>query len=127
MSEPSVAVQTAIYTALQGLSAADVYDAVPQGAAYPYVVIDSTLIMADDPLASRRDERIIYLSVWSQYRGQKEVLEIMAEIDALLHQQSLSLSTGRMVRSYVKDKITNRDADNLTFQGRVTLRVITEH
>lgn len=128
MSEPSAATQKALYTALSAaLSPIKVYDAVPQGAAYPYVVINNTEIVTADFLGSRKDERMVYLSVWSQYRGQKEVLDILADIDAALHRTALTLETGRMVQCFVADKGTSRDSDNLSFQGRVKLRIITQH
>lgn len=127
MSDPSIPVQKALNDRLKELTNAEVYDAVPQNAAYPYVVIDDTTILPDDPLAKRRDERIVYLSVWSKYRGQKEVLSILAQIDQLLHRQRLPMDTGRMVQCFVIGKLTRREPDNLTFQGRATLRIITEH
>lgn len=123
------AVQKAIYqalsTALSG--AADVYDAVPQNAEYPYVVIDSQESIPSEPFNSRRDERFVYLSVWSQYRGQKEVLDILSLIDSALHRKQLSIETGRIVIVYVENKRTMREPDNMTFQGAAKIRLITEH
>lgn len=127
MTDPSLATQKAVYTALTNALSCEVYDSVPQGAAYPYVVIDREECGDVGPLASRRDERFIYLSIWSRYHGQKEVKEIMAAIDAALHRQRLAMETGRMVICYVQRKSALRDADNLTFQGAVTLRILTEH
>jgi orotate phosphoribosyltransferase len=78
-------------------------------------------------LNSRKDERMVYLSIWSQYRGQKEVVEIMADIDDALHRKALTLESGTMVQSFVQNKHTSREPDNLTFQGSVKLRIITQH
>lgn len=115
----------ALSTALTGVAA--VYDAVPQKATYPYVVIDSQEIMPNEPFTSRRDERYVYLSVWSQYRGQKEVLNILSLIDSALHRKQLPIDTGRIVIVYVENKRTMREPDNLTFQGAAKIRLITEH
>jgi hypothetical protein len=128
MSEPSSAVQKAIYTAIAAaIAPKKVYDSVPQGAAYPYVVMDAQEIINADFVDSRKDERFIYLSVWSQYRGQKEILDIMSQIDAALHHKSLAMDTGYMVQCFVQNKLTMRDSDNLTFQGSIKLRIITQH
>jgi hypothetical protein len=128
MSDPSLATQKAIFEALSsGLSPVKVYSAVPQGTSYPYVSMDSMVTMPDDPLAKRRDERILYLSVWSRYHGNKEVQQIMTSIYNLLHQVRLPMDTGRMVKCFVKSRVCRRESDNLTFQGAVVLRVITEH
>ena len=122
------AAHKAIFTALTAaLSPIKAYDAVPQGAAYPYVVIDSQEQTPDDPLTSRRDERMFYLSIWSQYRGQKEVLDILSLVDSALHQQRLAMDEGRCVRVYVENKRTMREPDNLTFQGAAKVRFILEH
>lgn len=135
MADPSFAVQKALYTALNGNITINgspgrnvpVYDAVPQNAAYPYVTFDSEITNDADFLNSRMDERFFYLTVWSTYRGQKEVKEIMAEIDRLLHRQRLTLDTGTMVHCTVRRKRSTRDADAVTFMGQITLRIITQH
>lgn len=129
MAEPTFAVQKAIYealsTALNGT--ASVYDHVPQDAAFPYVSIDAEEAMPRDFLASRRDQRMIYLSVWSRYKGQKEVKEIIAAIDAALHRARLALDTGTMVICMVRRKAVAKDADGKTYMGTITLDVTTTH
>jgi hypothetical protein len=128
MTDPTNAVSKALYTRLaSALSPIRVYDAVPQDAAYPYVVIDSILATQADFLVARKDDDYAYLSIWSQYRGQKEVLDIIATIEAALHRTQLTMDTGRMIECVVADRRTERDADNLTFQGSVKLRIMVEH
>lgn len=131
MAEPSAAVQKAIYQALTAGSpsplSCPVYDHVPQDAAFPYVSIDAQQVNEADYLASRMDERFIYLTVWSRYRGQKEVLGILANMDTALHRKRLALDTGTMVICHVARKATMKDADGVTYQGSMTLRILTEH
>lgn len=128
MSDLSIAVQTAIFTTLKnGLTAGvKVYDAVPQKSSYPYVVIDNMTALEMDALVESRDDRFMYLSIWSQYKGQKEVLGIISEIVALLHRKKLSMSEGKMIDCFCASRQTMRDADNMTFQGAVKLRIRTE-
>lgn len=120
------ALQVALIAALDAAVACDVWDAVPEGSAYPYVTIDTTEISNRDFLASRMDERFVYLNVWSTAEGQAEVLQIMSQIDAL-HEQPLDLTTGDVVSVRVQRKRTSREPDNRTFMGRVTLRILTKH
>lgn len=128
MSDPGWPLQQALFAVLEGALDVPVYDSVPADAAYPYVTIDAQMVLPDDPLTSRRDDRRVYLNVWSTYQGQKEVLEIMAAIDAALaYRRSLPMESGRLVRIRVVRKDTRRDADNVTYMGRVTLQVLTEH
>ncbi|MVF50582.1 DUF3168 domain-containing protein [Pseudomonas monteilii] len=127
MADPSFALQVALYDRLSAGLPCPVHDGVPDNTAFPYVTIDSSITDEADFLASRKDQRFLYLSVWSQYQGQKEVHEIMSAVDALLHNQPLPLTTGHVVSMQVKRKQTRREPDGITYQGAVTLRVITQH
>jgi hypothetical protein len=127
MADPSVASQKALYVALSAALSCSVYDSVPKRASYPYVVIERQDIDNSEPLASRREVRRFYLSIWSTYPGQKEILEILSAIDLALHNKRLSLETGRMVIARIRRRYTQRDLDGETFQGQVQVEVITEH
>jgi hypothetical protein len=126
MSDPSIAFQTAIYTELGAQLSVPVYDSVPQSATYPYVTIDYQDSSRANWLSDRKDEKTMYFSVWSDYRGQKEVLSIMSEMDGLLHNQRFTLSTGRIAKMQVLSKRTNRESDGVTFMGQLRLQVLLE-
>lgn len=126
MAEPSLALQKSLLAALSGLSC-EVYDGVPQNAAFPYVTLDGDLSTQVNALVERKSEHYPTLTVWSQARGKEEVLRIIGEIDAAVDGASLTLDTGRAVHVKVESTSTRRDADNVTFGGTVTLRIITEH
>ena len=126
MAEPTLALHVAILAKLKSLLSVDVWDAVPQNSAYPYVTIDSMVSATADFLSSRVTERFVYLGVWSRNYGQAEIMGIMGQIDAI-HNSTLTLTDGRAVSVRVDSTQTVRDSDNLTYQGRVTLRVITQH
>ena len=91
------------------------------------MTVDTSITANADALVERIDERFIFLNVWSQVRGQEEVLSIIGEIDRLMHNNKLELDDGYVVSIQVDRKMTRRDADNVTFQGQVTLRVLTHH
>lgn len=127
MSDPALPLQAALLAALNDVLSCPVYDAVPQGADYPYVTMDYSVSTNDDLLGGyRKDVRYYYLSVWSRAYGSEEVYSIMASIDAL-NETPLTLSSGDMVSLRVERKRTSREPDNLTFMGQLTLRVITTH
>ena len=135
MSNPGWALQVAVFQALNGnLTGASgqnvpIYDGIaPQGSRYPYVILDSQAMAPDDPLASRRDMRFVYLSVWSTYRGQMEVHQILGQAYELLHEERLPMADGyRMVRIRVTRQQTSRDADEATYMGTLTLEARIEH
>ncbi|MFJ3487729.1 DUF3168 domain-containing protein [Pseudomonas sp. NPDC090202] len=127
MADPSFALQVAIFDRLKAEVSCPIYDSVPMNADMPYVSLDSEVSSNADPLASRRDLRLFYLSVWSDFRGQEEVKRLMGEIDAALHERPMPLDTGRVISIRVERKQSTRDADGVTYQGSVTLRILTEH
>ena len=127
MADPSFALQVALFDRLAAEVSCPIYDSVPMDAPFPYVSLDYEISNNDDPLASRRDIRLFYLSVWSDFKGQEEVKRLMAEIDSATHERPLPLTTGRVVSIRVDRKQTNREPDGVTYQGSVTLRIITQH
>ncbi len=127
MADPLAAYHKAIFVALDGGLSQDVYDYVPQGAKYPYVEIERHLASQNDLLVAEKDRIFTYLTVWSEYKGQKEVLEIMEAINTILHRAKLTLDSGTMVRCLVESRDTARDTDDVTFTGRVKLATLVEH
>lgn len=83
--EPGLALHKAILATLKDGLSVPVYDAVPQGTSFPYVTVDTSITANADALVERIDERFVFLNVWSQVRGQEEVLSIIGEIDGLMH------------------------------------------
>lgn len=127
MSDPSIALQAALYQRLSSELTTPVYDAVPMGTAYPYITIDNEQSTNTSPVSGRkRAKRFIYLSVWSGYKGQAEVKRINSEIEVALDERPLMLATGRAVSVRVERMSSNRDADGVTYQGSITLRIITQ-
>lgn len=127
VSDPSWSLREALFATLSTALSCSVFDDVEPGTQYPYVTIDYENTEEDDYLNSRKDLRFLYLSVWSEYRGQQEVIEIMEEIYAALHQVRLPLSNGRMVSMEVWRRRTSREPDGVTYMGQVTLRIRTQH
>jgi hypothetical protein len=125
MADPTVALHTALIAALDGACSCDVWDTVPQNAAYPYVVTDYQYSDNEDFVAQRFDRRTCYLSIWSDI-SQAEVMGIIGEIETL-HEQPLTLTTGTCVSLRVDSKRTFREPDALTFRGQVILRIYTSH
>lgn len=128
MADPSFALQVALFDRLTDeVVSCKTYDHVPMNTPYPYITIGSEISNNDDPLAGRREIRLVYLTVWSDFEGQEEVKRIMAEVDSALHQRPLPLSTGRVISLRVIRKQATPEPDCITYQGSVTLRILTEH
>ena len=128
MALNGLAVQQAVFTTLAAaLAPVAVYDIAPEDAAMPFVDISAqqTLpITKNTPFTGAFAEHRLYLTVWSNYRGQAEVHGIMEQITTALHNQNIALSTGNAVLCQIQSAETRLDADGLTHQGAVTVRLL---
>ncbi|MEZ1956538.1 DUF3168 domain-containing protein [Pseudomonas asiatica] len=128
MADPSVALQKAIFARLKAEVSCPIYDGADMNTAKPYISIDREISTNIRPISGRkREQRLIYLSVWSDKVGQAEVKAINGEIIAALDERRLPLEVGRAVSVRVDQADAQRDADGVTYQGAVTIRVITTH
>lgn len=128
MADPSVALQEALFARLEAEVSCPVFDGAPMNTPKPYVSIDREISTNISPIAGRkREQRLIYLSVWSDAIGQAEVKRINGEIINALDERKLPLATGRAVSVRIEQADAQRDADGITYQGSITVRVITTH
>ena len=128
MSDPGLALQKALFQKLSASITVPVFDDVPEHTPYPYVTLDYEVADNTSPVSGRkRENRLFYLSVWSNYPGQAEVKRINAEIAKALDEMPLPLDTGYAVSVRVVRTETNREPDGKTYMGSVTLRIITQH
>jgi len=128
MADPSVALQEALFARLEAEVSCPVHDGAPMNTPKPYVSIDREVSTNIRPISGRKRElRLIYLSVWSDAIGQAEVKRINGEIINALDERKLPLATGRAVSVRVEQADAQRDADGITYQGSITVRVITTH
>jgi hypothetical protein len=120
--------QTAIFSLLSGDSTLDglvgnnkIFDNVPQDTAYPYVRIG--LESASDVGTKTLDGNVhrVDIEVWSQYRGQKEIKQIMERLYNLFNNSSISVTGCDSVMSYVVNTATIVETDNLTRHGIITV------
>ncbi|MFV3286882.1 DUF3168 domain-containing protein [Pseudomonas sp. NY15356] len=128
MADPSVALQAALFARLQAEVSCPIHDGADINTPMPYVSIDREISTNASPIRGRkRETRLIYLSVWSDKVGQAEVKRIMGEVIAALDERRLPLAVGRAVSVRVEQSDAQRDADGVTYQGSITVRVITTH
>lgn len=128
MADPSVALQEAMFARVEAEVSCPVFDGAPMDTDMPYVSFDREISTNISPIAGRkRQQRLIYLSVWSDAHGQAEVKQILGEVVAALDERRLPLEVGRAVSVRVEQADAQRDADGVTYQGSVTVRVITTY
>lgn len=128
MSDPSVALQEALFARLRAEVSCPILDGAGVNEPMPYVSIDREVTVNVSPISGRkREQRLLYLSVWSDAVGQAEVKRLSGEVIAALDERPLVLAVGRAVSVRVIQSDAQRDADGVTYQGSITVRVITTH
>jgi hypothetical protein len=128
MADPSVALQVALVTRLTEEVSCPIHDGAPLDTPMPYVSIDREISTNISPIAGRkREQRLIYMTVWSDAHGQAEVKRINAEVTAALDERRLPLEVGRAVSVRIERADAQRDADGVTYMGSISVRVITTH
>lgn len=113
---PALAVQRAIYRTLaeddelQSL-VSGVFDDVPEGTEFPYVVIGESTLIPDNYLTGFGREVRVTLHVWSQYRGFAEALEIADRVCQLLDHQPLAVEGWEHIATRLDFMETLHDPD----------------
>ena len=101
-----------------------VLDHAPQGQPYPYVRFGRKLTTADNLLAEKMGRVQVSLTVFSDFRGQEQVDEILAAIEAVLDDAVLVLDAGTAVRCDLERSDTTPDTDGVTYMGSAIYAVL---
>ena len=109
-------IQQALYTRLTsdaGLMAdvTGVYDHVPEGAAFPYVVLGEATATPQGALDRYGRRSTVTLHVWSAYHGWSEALGIVDHLIRLLDLQTLTVAGHDFVAMRHEQTVTLRDPD----------------
>jgi hypothetical protein len=130
MSLHSWQLQKSIFTALNGnvtgVSSANIpiYDDVPEGSVYPYVVIGEETTSNNGTKTLDGVEHTITLHVWSQYRGRREIKEIMQSVYEKLHNTAITVSGASLVNIRQEFSNTLAEQDGITRHGVMRFRAI---
>jgi Protein of unknown function (DUF3168) len=125
--------QKAVYAALAAdatlttlLDGPAIYDAAPQDAAFPFVVIDQTQIRDWSTGTEPGAEHMLMLHVWSRYAGKRAAYAVADAIRAALDGALLSLDDHRLINLRHQYSELKRDEDGETQHGVLRFRAVTE-
>ena len=132
MALHSFALQQTIFTALDGATINDadgnaitgIFDDVSENTAYPYVVIGEETATNIDTKDKDAHEHTLTIHVWSQYRGRKEIKNIMSSVYTTLHNASITVSGASLVNIRHEFENTLTEADGITRHGVMRFRVV---
>lgn len=86
----SIELQEKLYALLSTLSY-PVYDDVPKNAKCPYIKLGTNRGNDNSNKTNRAYEDYQYIDVFSEYRGKKEVMQIMKQVNDLLQNKTITL------------------------------------
>tara|TARA_R100001460_G_scaffold29892_3_gene59178 strand:- start:7473 stop:7880 length:408 start_codon:yes stop_codon:yes gene_type:complete len=108
-------------TSTQG---AAIYDEVPENSAFPYVQIGGESASDFSTKDLTGSEVTINLDVWSQYKGSKEVKDLMDRVHTLLHDSSLAVTGHNLINLRFEFSDVLRDPDGITRHGVMRFRAV---
>jgi hypothetical protein len=126
-------VQAAIYGVLAGAApltaqladgADSVFDHVPQGSAFPYIVLGESAAQPLETQTGGGYDTTIDIHAYSRSLGMKEAKAIMAAISSALHQQDFAVTGQRLVFCRLQSQQLRQEGE--TRHGVQRFRIITE-
>lgn len=131
VADPLLDIQQGIYRRLTGdaalgLLVTGIFDEVPEGQTYPYVVLGEVIATPRNAHGSFGREVVATLHVWDRFRGYSRGLAIMNRVVALLDHQPLTLAGHVVVSVRFEFSQTLRDPDPEIRHIPVRFRVTTE-
>lgn len=132
LAEVAGALRASIVALLEGdtvlmARVSGIYDDVPQeGTALPYITISELAIGDRSNLAVRIAETEITLTIWSDYAGGKEALEMAALTEAVVTAAGLPLSAGAVHSVHLKEQRLRVMSDGVTRRLEQRYCIVTE-
>jgi hypothetical protein len=99
----------------------------PDDQAMPYLVIGGGGLTTDDTKDADWSNQRVMVHTFSDYRGHKEVRQIMAGVKAALHDQALTVAGNTLVELYLgtQEDFPEGDLDSLVRHGVQIFRART--
>lgn len=124
--------QKAVYVALvdasltdaTGTSNIEVFDDVPEGTAYPYVSIGEDTAVDVSSKDNTIFEHTLTIHVWSQYRGRRDIKELMEQVHNALHNVTITVSGASLCNLRQEFQTTLLENDGITRHGVMRFRAV---
>jgi hypothetical protein len=129
MTSAAWALQQAVFAALTAdhtlttLCNGRVFDAVPRGTAFPYVVIGEA---EEQDGGSPATEHTLSLHLWSRGNGTREIKQLASAVRTCLDSAPLALDGHVLVDLAFLSADYTRQSDGETYRGTLRFRALTE-
>lgn len=124
----SAAVHTAIFSTLQTAlagKAAVIAGRLDAGQTWPAVHVGDISVSSNDGINTLRSLRTVQLTVFSDFPGPVEAMNLIGDIKTALHNGRMTIDDGHVILSKVARETTQLDADGMTYTGTVWVEVRT--
>lgn len=122
--------QKAVFSELDGSvtgmggASVSVYDDVPEDVTYPYIILGEETAVNNGSVTLDGVEHTLTIHAWSQYRGRREIKEIMESVYSLLHNTAITVSGASLVNIRQEFTTTLTENDGITRHGVMRFRVV---
>jgi hypothetical protein len=117
-------IQKAVFARLNNALSVPVYDAVPDNAVAPYIVIGDDTLIEFDSDGANGFEATITVHTWSIYRGRFEVKQLMGLIYNSLHRAELNVQGYNLLGCDCEFSETFLESDGVTRHGVQRFRIL---
>ncbi len=127
-TQQSIAAVLAASAEMQSIMGATppVYDHVPPGAVFPYIVFGPTNLAPYDTKTEIGFEQIITINIWSRYRGGKETRDIFQAVYDTLHRATFTITGQVFLSCEFHSADFGLDSDGLTYHAAVRFSILTQ-
>lgn len=132
MTSASWALQQAVFAVLstsgdvRALAGDRIFDAVPRGVAFPYVVVGDASETAWHTATEDMSEHRFGIRVWSRSGGHKEAKQLAQAVRYTLDGQALTLDGHTLVDLSLLGIEYARERDGITYRATLTFRAVTD-
>ena len=129
MTSAAWALQQAVFAALVAdhtlttLCNGRIFDAVPRGATFPYIVIGEA---EEQDAGSPASEHTLSLHLWSRGNGTREIKQLASAVRSCLDGAPLTLDGHVLVGLAFLSADYARQSDGETYRGSLRFRALTE-
>lgn len=122
----SIELQEKLYALLSTLSY-PVYDDVPKNAKCPYIKLGTNRGNDNSNKTNLAYKDYQYIDVFSEYRGKKEVMQIMKQVNDLLQNKTITLENMQAFLYLSSSEILEqKDAEGKYYHGILIYRIETQ-
>ena len=132
MTSASWALQQAAFAALaasdavRAVAAERIFDAVPYGTAFPYIVIGDDSEGNSDTATEDGSEHVLSVHIWSRAGGHKEIKRAAAAVRQTLDDAALTLDGHKLIDIRFLSADFRRETDGETYRALLRFRAVTE-